>query len=70
MADQSFGITVTGLIGSYSPVLPFLWKRVEYIPKSLCIPQTLKSKTIYCANNDSKCIAETRRTFWNNTKRF
>lgn len=46
MTDQSFGIPVSGLNGSYSSVLAFLWKRVEYILKSLCIPQSLKSKKI------------------------
>lgn len=44
MTDQSFGIPVAGLKGSYSSVLPLLWKTVEYILKSLCIPQSPKSK--------------------------
>lgn len=46
MVDQSFGIPVAGLSGSYNSVFPFLWKSVEYILKSLCIPQSLKNKNI------------------------
>lgn len=46
MTDQSFGIPVASLNDSYSSVLPFLWKKVEFIAKSLCIPQSLKSKKI------------------------
>lgn len=46
MTDQSFGIPVAGLKGSYSSVLPLLWKTAEYILKSLCIPQSPKSKKI------------------------